>query len=90
MYSPEQYVGIKDESFRIIIASSYQDEMIRQLCEFGYKIGEHIIIAIDLKKELSEYGYADRTGLRRLSIQEKSNASLRYLKILTKYARRTD
>lgn len=51
-----------DEEKIILIASSYQEEMILQLENMGYKMDKNIIKIIDLPLLMNDYSFVDRTG----------------------------
>ena len=82
VYSPKDYLGNKDDNFKIIIASIYQDEMTEQLKKLGYSEEKNIIVAINLKEILSDYSYANREGMKLLSVDEVRKHHLRILKNL--------
>ena len=84
IYSPEDYLSDFDENIRILIASSYEDEMIQQLKNLGYE-QKQIVKLIDFKKSISDYSFVDRTGFRmldRIEIREHQLKILKHLKWL--------
>ena len=48
VYSPERLKAEYNDNYLILIASSFQDEMIKQLESYGYMYGKHIVKIIDL------------------------------------------
>ena len=59
VYSPEILKKEFNEQYLILIASSFQDEMIKQLEGYGYEIGTHIIKVIDLPELMNDYSYVN-------------------------------
>lgn len=87
IYPPEEkLLPFRDNSV-ILIASSYQDEMISQLNSMGYKYNRHIFKAIDLPVELEDYSFADRNGYTEMSNAEIRNGQIGALKFLDKICR---
>lgn len=82
VYSPEKLKDEFNNKYLILIASSFQNEMIKQLEEYGYEYGKHIIKVIDLPELMSDYSYVDRTGLHRLNKEEVKKSQLGILKKL--------
>lgn len=82
VYAPEQLKEEYNDNYLILIASSFQDEMIKQLESYGYMYGKHIIKIIDLPELMNDYSYVDRTGLHRLSQDEVKKVQLNILKKL--------
>lgn len=89
VYKPESYLKPFDERSRILIASTYQEEMAVQLEALGYKRGIHILYAIDLPKEMNDYSFADRTGYIEMSPEDIKKCQLGILRklheVCTKY-----
>lgn len=79
VYSPEILKKEFNEQYLILIASSFQDEMIKQLEGYGYEIGTHIIKVIDLPELMNDYSYVDRTGVQPLSSDEVKKVQLEIL-----------
>lgn len=82
VYSPEELLMEFKENAMVILASSYQDEMIKQLEGMGYHYEEHIIKAIDLPAVLNDYSFVDRSGLVQLTNAEVRESQLKVLKRL--------
>lgn len=82
VYAPERLKEEYNDNYLILIASSFQDEMIKQLESYGYMYGKHIIKIIDLPELMNDYSYVDRTGLHRLSQDEVKKVQLNILKKL--------
>lgn len=76
VYAPEKLKTDFDKSYLILIASSWQDEMIEQLESYGYKLNENIIKIIDLPQLMQDYSYVNRNGLRKLSRDEVKKVQL--------------
>lgn len=86
VYSPEWLRENYDDSYVVLIASGFQDEMIKQLEEYGYKINDNIIKIIDLPELMSDYSYVNRNGLQRLCSDEVKKVQLGILARIKKYA----
>ena len=82
VYAPERLKAEYNDNYLILIASSFQDEMIKQLESYGYMYGKHIVKIIDLPELMNDYSYVDRTGLHRLSQDEVKKVQLNILKKL--------
>lgn len=82
IYAPERLKAEYNDNYLILIASSFQDEMIKQLESYGYMYGKHIVKIIDLPELMNDYSYVDRTGLHRLSQDEVKKVQLNILKKL--------
>lgn len=82
VYAPERLKEEYNDNYLILIASSFQDEMIKQLESYGYMYGKHIVKIIDLPELMNDYSYVDRTGLHRLSQDEVKKVQLNILKKL--------
>lgn len=67
VYPPDYYQDNYNDKCLFLIASSYQNEMINQLQEYGYKSDKHIIKVIDLPEAMNDYSFADRTEYREMS-----------------------
>ena len=83
VYSPDYLNENYDENYLILIASSFQNEMIEQLEKYGYKYGKQIIKIIDLPELMNDYSYVDRTGehpLNREQVKEVQLGILRKIK----------
>lgn len=76
VYSPKIMNENYDSSYLILIASSFQDEMIRQLVGYGYQLDKNIIKIIDLSELMSDYSYAKRDNLHKLTQSEVRNVQL--------------
>lgn len=78
--SPEKILrDFKDEAI-ILVASSYQNNMIDQLEQMGYSIGRHIIKVIDLPSIMESYDYIDRSQYKEMNIDEIKCRQLNLLK----------
>ena len=82
VYAPERLKAEYNDNYLILIASSFQDEMIKQLESYGYMYGKHTVKIIDLPELMNDYSYVDRTGLHRLSQDEVKKVQLNILKKL--------
>lgn len=72
-----------DENVMILIASSYQKEMIEQLEKMGYLLEKNIIKVIDLPELMADYSFADRTQYQIMpekEIRERQLDIMKYLK----------
>lgn len=69
--SPEETLLPFDDDNRILVHSFFIDEMITQLEDFGYRMGKHIIVIMDVKRAKRDYHYLDRTGLEQVDSTEE-------------------
>lgn len=72
-----------DPGVIVLIASSYQDEMIGQLEKMGYKYGINIIKVIDLPELMNDYSFADRKNYKEMSgeeIRKRQIAIMKHMK----------
>lgn len=69
-----------EDNALILIASGYQEAMIRQLEDMGYTYGKHIIKVLDIPKEMEDYSFVDRTGYVPLSDKEVRESQLNILR----------
>lgn len=53
-----------DSEVVVLIASSYQNEMIKQLEDMNYEYEKNIIKVIDLPKLMGDYSFIDRSGYK--------------------------
>ena len=60
IYSPSDLLQVYQEDVIILIASSYQKEMIAQLSEMGYELDKQIVKVVDLPELMNDYSYVDR------------------------------
>lgn len=74
--APDRIKKEYKDNYLILIASSFQDEMIQQLEEYGYNINEHIYKVVDFPKLMSDYSYVDRSELHQLNRVEVRNIQL--------------
>ena len=86
VYSPVILEENYDDSYLILIASSFQDEMIKQLVEYGYQLNKNIIKIIDLPVLMSDYSYVDRKKLHKLNNEEVRKSQLGILAKIKEYA----
>lgn len=66
----------------VLIASSWQNEMIKQLEDMGYSTDENIIKVIDLPLVLSDYSFVERTGYIEMKKEDIKKHQLEMLKFL--------
>lgn len=88
VYSPEFIKENFDDKYLILIASSYQEEMIAQLNDYGYVENKHIVKVIDLPELMEDYSYVDRTGLYKLSRDEIKDVQLGILSKIKECSKR--
>lgn len=88
VYSPKIMNENYDSSYLILIASSFQDEMIRQLVGYGYQLDKNIIKIIDLPELMSDYSYAKRDNLHKLTQSEVRNVQLGILEKINYYSKK--
>ena len=88
VYSPKIMNENYDSSYLILIASSFQDEMIRQLVGYGYQLDKNIIKIIDLPELMSDYSYVKRDNLHKLTQSEVRNVQLGILEKINYYSKK--
>lgn len=88
VFSPKVLKERFDDSYIILIASSFQNEMITQLEEYGYKMNEHIIKLIDLPELMSDYSHVNRSGMKVMTREEIKASQIGILKALKEYSER--
>lgn len=81
VYSPE-ILNVYDSEVVVLIASSYQNEMITQLQEMGYDIGTNIVKVIDLPELMENYSFVDRTNYQEMPAKEIRVRQLEIMKYL--------
>ncbi|MEG1457924.1 MAG: LicD family protein [Acetivibrio sp.] len=81
VYSPTHFKEEFNTNAIFLIASYWQDEMIEQLEDFGYR-EENIVKVLDFKKELNDYSFADRSNCVEMSMEEIKREQLQVLKFL--------
>lgn len=81
IYSPNKLKDEYNEDVIILIASMFQNEMITQMKEMGYK-EKNLLKIIDLPMLMSDYSFVDRTGFERVQLDEIKKEMLRVLKKL--------
>lgn len=74
--APDRLQKEYNNDYLILIASSFQNEMIIQLEKYGYKFGTHIIKVIDLPELMSDYSYVKRSELQKLDREEVKKIQL--------------
>lgn len=90
VYLPEEYLLEYSADKIILIASTYQDEMINQLDKMGYKQGVQVFKALDLPKVMDDYSFADRTGYTPLTQEEVKKSQLGILQKLHEVCTKND
>lgn len=79
VFTPQDCLSEYRSDAIILLASIFQEEMAKQLENFGYRRGEQIAVVLDMRRELEDYSYADRSGYTELSPQEVRESQLRIL-----------
>lgn len=69
IYSPDVLKDFNDEIL-VLIASSYQNEMMAQLESMGYKKDIHMVLVVNLKELMQDYNFADRSAMTELTEHE--------------------
>lgn len=90
VYSPEFIKENFDESYMILIASSFQKEMIAQLETYGYSFEKNIIKIIDLPKLMTDYSYVNRDNMRKLNREEVKQIQLGILSKIKEYSNKNN
>jgi len=85
VFSPEVLNNNYDDNYLVLIASSFQNEMIKQLEEYGYRLGKHIIKVIDLPELMNDYSHVNREGMKALNSDEVRKVQLGILEKLHEY-----
>lgn len=80
IFSPEILSKSKNDNALILIASRFQEEMIKQLEDMGYIYGKHILKVIELTELMKDYSFVDRTGYIPLSDDEIKQSQLNVLR----------
>lgn len=84
IYSPKEYICDKYKDVCVMIASSYQDEMIKQLEGFGCIYSKNIVKIIDLPMLMNEYDFENNQKYRLMSEDDIKQTQLGILKYLKK------
>lgn len=79
IYAPAEYLSEYDDTILIMIASSYEDAMIKQLEELGYG-KQQVIQLIQFQEAMSDYSFSNRDGFRELDRMEIRQHQLNVLK----------
>ena len=87
---PPQILEDYQENAVILIASSYQSEMIGQLEKMGYKMLENIIKVIDLPELMKEYSFVDRSGKQEMNDDQIRECQYGIMKFLKKICDEND
>ena len=82
VYSPENFLLPFSKQYKILLVSSYQNEMIAQLEQLGYSQEENIIKVLDLPVYMSDYSHVSRNNYRKLSDIEVKQTLLQILKYI--------
>lgn len=82
VYPPTQYLQPYDSRKVVLIASTYQEEMLFQLAQMGYQREQQAFLVIDLPAVMQDYSFVDRTGYIPLTEQEIRESQLRILERL--------
>ena len=87
---PPQILEDYQENAVILIASSYQSEMIGQLEKMGYKMLENIIKVIDLPELMKDYSFVDRSGKQEMNDDQIRECQYGIMKFLKKICDEND
>lgn len=79
VYSPEEYLDGKARNIVILIASTYQNEMVSQLEGLGYEYKKEIFVIIDLKEATHNYSFFGHDGLTLMSDEELRSHQIKIL-----------
>ncbi len=82
VYSPEDLLKPFSNQYKILLVSSYQEEMIKQLEQLGYIYDKSIIKVLDLPQYMSDYTHVSRNihQYLPLSDMEVRNIQIKVLK----------
>ena len=87
---PPQILEDYQENAVILIASSYQSEMIGQLEKMGYKMLKNIIKVIDLPELMKDYSFVDRSGKQEMNDDQIRECQYGIMKFLKKICDEND
>ncbi|MBR1741774.1 MAG: LicD family protein [Lachnospiraceae bacterium] len=91
VFSPEVYLESgKKKDVIILIASGYQDDMIRQLEAMGYQMEKEIFKVIDLPEVMSDFSFFDRSGYQEMDPGKVQKIQLEVLHHLKEICDRHD
>lgn len=82
IYSPEELLGKYDDTFLILIASSYEDEMIEQIESMGYQASKHCVQLLLFKQAVEDYSFSSYNKSSQMSREMVREHQLRVLKRL--------
>lgn len=82
-YSPN-ILSEYDKDVVVMIASSYQKEMVEQLEHMGYIYNQNIIKVVDLPKLMSDYSFVNRTEYTEMPAEEVRKRMLDVMTFLKK------
>lgn len=88
IFSPNKLKEEWDDTVLVLIASGYQDQMIRQLQDMGYQYGTHIVKVIDLPEEMEDYSFVDRNGYVPLTDEEVLESQMNILRCVKRVCER--
>ena len=83
IYSPDILKDYSADNM-VLIASSYQEEMIVQLINMGYEMNKNIVKVIDLPELMNDYSFVDRTGYVEMPMKEIKKCMVGIMKFLKK------
>lgn len=84
VYGPEELLEAYDKDVIVLVASTYQAEMIAQLEAMGYKENQQVYVALDMHKAMNDYSFVDRTDYVPMTQEEVKKSQLGILKKLDK------
>lgn len=86
IYSPEKFKYEFYDNAAFLICSFWQNEMISQLKNYGYA-DRHIFQIFDYEAVLKDYSFADRTGYKKMDMNQVKHCQTGILKHLDKVCR---
>ena len=84
IYKPEKLLQPYRDEVLILIASSHQESMISQLEDMGYKYEADIKKIIDLPEMMGKFDFEDRTGYKKMTVDEVRKCQMDILEYLQK------
>ena len=84
VYNPDILKKRDIDQVIVLIASSYQEEMIDQLEKMGYVNNKNILKVIDLPLLMNDYTFVNRNGYKMMSGKEIRNRQIEIMKYVKK------
>lgn len=79
IHKPEEYVNSQTEPYVILVASTFEKIMIKQLEDLGCVLGDTIYRIVDYEQIMNDFSHVDRQGYRELTQDELKQGELEIL-----------